>query len=395
MILFLLAFAGFSSGVSLTERPTVTDADLLTKAYYSLGLFVVGGLDIGTPIDGPVLGRMMLWLAYFGAPIFTASAVIEAIVRVIAPQRWQLRRLKNHFIIVGVGELTISYLRVLRQHSPKVPVVVVNDSLEVVRRQELEQTFNATVVVGDITHDFLLRQLRLPRARKVVLLAEDDFQAYEAANKILNLFPHLEHKIILHCRNLRFLRAMEETRVAKLCTNFNWYHLAAAAMVADHLIGHFRRTEARDVVVLAGFGRFGQTILEQLQEHAHGEIETVAVIDLDADRRVLVADEQQRMGGNYKRLVMQGDISHPEVWRTLQESVDLSANEPTVILATGQAASNLRTAMWVKHQYPNTLVFTRTNDKSALALEVGAEHQINSFSIKQLFEDNIPGAWLQ
>ena len=122
---------------------------------------------------------------------------------------------------------------------------------------------------------------------------------------------------------------------------------------------------------------------------------TVAVIDLDADRRVLVADEQQRMGGNYKRLVMQGDISHPEVWRTLQESVDLSANEPTVILATGQAASNLRTAMWVKHQYPNTLVFTRTNDKSALALEVGAEHQINSFSIKQLFEDNIPGAWLQ
>jgi len=395
LILFLLAFAGFSSGVSLTERPTVTDADLLTKAYYSLGLFVVGGLDNGTPIDGPVLGRMMLWLAYFGAPIFTASAVIEAIVRVIAPQRWQLRRLKNHFIIVGVGELTISYLRVLRQHSPKVPVVVVNDSLEVVRRQELEQTFNATVVVGDITHDFLLRQLRLPRARKVVLLAEDDFQAYEAANKILNLFPHLEHKIILHCRNLRFLRAMEETRVAKLCTNFNWYHLAAAAMVADHLIGHFRRTEARDVVVLAGFGRFGQTILEQLQEHAHGEIETVAVIDLDADRRVLVADEQQRMGGNYKRLVMQGDISHPEVWRTLQESVDLSANEPTVILATGQAASNLRTALWVKHQYPNTLVFTRTNDKSALALEVGAEHQINSFSIKQLFEDNIPGAWLQ
>ena len=395
MILFLLAFAGFSSGVSLTERPTVTDADLLTKAYYSLGLFVVGGLDNGTPIDGPVLGRMMLWLAYFGAPIFTASAVIEAIVRVIAPQRWQLRRLKNHFIIVGVGELTISYLRVLRQHSPKVPVVVVNDSLEVVRRQELEQTFNATVVVGDITHDFLLRQLRLPRARKVVLLAEDDFQAYEAANKILNLFPHLEHKIILHCRNLRFLRAMEETRVAKLCTNFNWYHLAAAAMVADHLIGHFRRTEVRDVVVLAGFGRFGQTILEQLQEHAHGEIETVAVIDLDADRRVLVADEQQRMGGNYKRLVMQGDISHPEVWRTLQESVDLSANEPTVILATGQAASNLRTALWVKHQYPNTLVFTRTNDKSALALEVGAEHQINSFSIKQLFEDNIPGAWLQ
>ena len=392
--IFLLAFVGLSSGVSLTERPSVTEADLLTRAYYSLGLFVVGGLDIGTPIDGPVVGRMMLWLAYFGAPVFTASAVIEAVVRVIAPQRWQLRRLKNHFIIVGASELTISYLRVLRAHSPDVPVVVVNDSIEIVRRQELEQTFNATVVVGEITHDFLLQQLRVQHARKVVMLAEDDFQAYEAANKILSRFPHLEHNIILHCRNLRFLRAMEETRVANLCTNFNSYHLAAAAMVRDQLIGHFRKTEARDVVIIAGFGRFGQTILEQLQEHAHGEIETVVLIDVDADRRVLVADEQQRMGGNYNRLVLQGDISHPEVWSLLQETVDLSTSEPTVILGTGHPASNLRTALWIKRQYPNALVFTRTNDKSELALDFGADHQINSFSIKQLVEDNIPADWL-
>ena len=40
--LFLLAFVGLISGVSLSERPDVTGAGLLTKAYYSLGLFVVG-----------------------------------------------------------------------------------------------------------------------------------------------------------------------------------------------------------------------------------------------------------------------------------------------------------------------------------------------------------------
>ena len=124
LTLFLLALVGFGTGVSLTERPDVTTSNLLTKAYYSLGLFVVGGLDLGTPIGGPLLGRIMLWLAYFGAPMLTASAVIEAVIRVIAPKRWQLRRLKNHFVIVGSGDQTISYLRMLRKHSPNVPVVV-------------------------------------------------------------------------------------------------------------------------------------------------------------------------------------------------------------------------------------------------------------------------------
>lgn len=393
--LFLLGFGGLLSGVTLSERPEVTASGLLTKAYYTLGLFVVGGLDIGTPVSGPLMGRIMLWLAYFGAPILTASAVIEAVIRVMAPHRWQFKRLQNHIVVVGAGELTTSYLRVLRKSSPNVPIVVVDEAIEAVREQELEQTFGVMVVVGDITHDFLLNGLRLEKAASVLLLGSDDFQSFEAASKILRLFPHLQSKVILHCHNLRFLRAMENTNVAKLCVPFNSYHLAAASLVNDHLIGHFKKTEARDMVVLAGFGRFGQTILEELQDYAQNEIDTVAVIDIDADRRVLVADEQQRMGDNYQRLIFEGDISHPEVWSDLGESIDLSRDEPTVILGTGRAEDNLRTALWLKENYPNAFVFVRTNDKSELAVEVGAEHGIRSISIKQLVEDNISLDWLR
>jgi Trk K+ transport system NAD-binding subunit len=393
--LFLLAFFGLASGVALSERPAVASSGLLTKAYYSLGLFVVGGLDIGTPVSGPVVGQIMLWVAYFGAPILTASAVIEAVIRVMAPHRWQLRRLHDHIVIVGAGELTISYLRVLRRHYPKVPIVVVDEAMETVREQELEQSFGVMVVVGDITHDFLLTGLRLRKAAGVLLLGGDDFQSFEAASKILRLFPHLHSRIILHCHNLRFLRAMENTTVARMCVTFNSYHLAAASLVNDHLINHFKKTEARDIVVLAGFGRFGQTILEELQDFAHSEIDTVAVIDIDADRRVLVAEEQHRMGDNYRRLVFEGDISHPEVWSDLAESIDLSRDEPTVILGTGRAEDNLRTALWLKENFPNALVFVRTNDKSELAVEVGAEHGIRSISIKQLVEDNISLDWLR
>ncbi len=394
LALFLFAFGGLLSGVTLTERPDVAHSSLLTKAYYSLGLFVVGGMDIGTPVGGPLLARCLLWVAYFGAPILTASAVFEALARILSPRPWQLRRIHQHVVIVGTGAMTDSYLRILRRHKPRQPVVVVDERIEVIRRQELQQTFNATVVTGDITHEFLITALRLHRASKVVLLGESDFQSYEAASRMLAKHPRLAGRIVLRCHNLRFMRALQETAIARQCLTFNSYQLAAAGLVRDHLIDHFHQTSERDAVVIAGFGRFGQTTLEELQAHAQREISTVALIDSDATRRLLVAEEQRRIGGSYRREILEGDISHPEVWHKLSKVMDLSVGSPTIILGTGNIEENLRAALWIKGHHPNALVFSRTTDASQLALEVGAEHDINSFSIRQLVEDNIPAEWL-
>lgn len=391
--LFGCGFMGLISGVGLSERPDIVSAGLLTKAHYSLGLFVVGGLDIGTPNSGPMLGQVILWVAYFGAPLLTASAVIEAVIRVVSPHGWQLKRLKNHIVVVGSGELTISYLRMLRKADPDVAVVVIDDNVEPVRVQELEQTFDAVVVIGEIKHEFLLAELGVERAARVVLLGDNDFQAFEAASRILRQFP--DTHLTLHCHNLRFLRAMQDTSVARLSATFNSYHLAAASLVRQSLLNHFKRTQAQDVVVLAGFGRFGQTILEELEDQAINEINQVALIDVDAERRILVAEEQERLGDSYQRLVFEGNISNPEVWQKLVSRVDLNQNEPTIILGTGSTEDNLRTALWIKRKYANALVFARTNDQSALAVEVGAEHDINCFSIKQLMEDNLPADWLR
>ncbi len=389
-----LALAGLSLGVGLSERPDVGEAGWLVLTYYSLGLFVVGGLDVGFPVGGPLLGRMMLWVAYFGAPVLTASAVIEAVMRVMARDRWQLRRLSDHVIIVGAGSLTLTYLRVLRRRRPDVAVVVLVEAIETTRRQELEEGFGVRVVVGDPTHEFLLRLLRLRRASQVVLLPDDNFLAFEAASKILRMYPGLEARIVLHSHNLRFLRTMEATNVGRRCMLFNSYHLAAAGLVRDYLLQHFRKTGIKDVVVLAGFGRFGQTILEELQDLAAGEFSTVGLIDLDAERRVLVVHEQGHLSDDYRRVVVQGNVGHPEVWRQLAESVDLEYSQPTVILGTGSPEENLRAAMWVKRRWPNALVFSRTNDVSVFATDVGREHDINSISITQLVEDNIPETWL-
>ena len=388
------ALLGFSLGVSLTERPEVVNASFLTKVYYSLGLFVVGGLDIGTPTGGPLIGRILLWSAYFGAPVLTASAVIDTLARVLSPGHWQLRRISNHIVLMGGGGMTDGYLRVLRKHFPRKRVVVVQERIEFVRRQELEQTYNVAVVIGDLTHDFMLKALRLAHASKVVLMGEKDFHAYEAASKILAQFPHLANNIVLRCHNLRFMRTMNETDLARRLVVFNAYHLAAEGLVRERLITHFRKTKAPDAVVIAGFGRFGQSVLEELQSHAQDLLSVVALIDQDAHRRVQVAEEQQKIGGAYRKEILQGEISHPELWWRLEAVVDLDSAQPTVIFGTGDIEENLRAAIWLKQRHPNALVFARTDDASSLALEIGAERGINYFSLKQLIEDNIPAEWL-
>jgi Trk K+ transport system NAD-binding subunit len=394
VLFFSLALAGLLSGVSLSERTDVTNAPFLTKAYYSLGLFVVGGLDLGTPQGGPLIGRTLLWIAYFGAPLLTASAVIDAVLTAVAQRRWRLTRIKNHIVIVGSGSLTTSYLRVLRDHDRAVPIVVVDTNIDPVRELELVETFGVTVLVGDITHEFLLQELRLRRAKRMLMLGDDDFLAFEAASKVLRLYPNLENNVVIHCASLRFLRAISDTRISKQSVRFNSYNLAAKALVRDSLVDHFIKTKEKDTVVLAGFGLFGQTILEELQENAPDQIARVLLIDVQAHRRIQIVEEQRRLAIGYEKHVLEGDISHPDVWRKVVDIFDLSIGEPVLILGTGMASNNLRTALWLKEKYPNALIFSRTNDISEFALQIGDDHGINCISITQLVEENIPPDWL-
>ena len=397
LFFFFGALAGFASGVSVTERPGVAEAGLLTQAYYSLSLFVVGGIDLGTPYGGPLLGRVLVWVSYFGAPILAASTVIGALLRAMAPQSWKLRRLKNHVVIVGAEELSLSYLRVLRRHNPGIDVVVVSRTApEQSVVDEFQQELGALVVVGDITHEFFLRQLHVERARKILLLADDSLRSYEAASNLLNMVPGIGPRIVIHCVRLRFMRAMQNTLVAQSCETFNTYHLAASGLVRNHMLPQIQATRDMDVIIIAGFGRFGQTILEELQRDAAGELATVAIIERDARRRVLVAEEQMAFNHGYRREIYDGDISHPEVWQRVQSEIALKPDgqNAVFVLGTGLEEENLRTALWIRRKYPKAMVITRSGRESRFASEVAAEHDFISISINQLVEENIPAGWV-
>lgn len=391
VLAFALGVIGLLSGVGVSERE-IADTDGLTKVYYALGLFLFGGMDLGTPQGGPLWGRWLLWSAYFLAPAITASAVIDAVLRVMAPER-RLRRLRDHVVVAGTGRLPSLYLRRLRQADPNVRVVVVTPDRSGTR--ELREVYDARVVQGDVTNPAVLARLGLDHARRIMLLTDDDFTNLDAATRILAQAPHLGPDVVVHVSDLRFLHSMAGTRLAQRCQIFNGHQIAAAHLVQTSVVDHFRRTEPRDVVILAGFGRFGETVLGELQSRAAGSFDHVVIIDVDAKRRAMVFDEQVGFANDYRRDILAGDLRDPALWRQVAETIENGCAEPVFVIGSGVDRTNLRTALWLAGKYPRSLVMARSEARWSFAEEVSREAGIHTFSVAELVTQSMPMEWFE
>lgn len=392
-IVFLLCgFFGFLSGVNVTERD-LSNANPFTLLYYSMGLFILGGLDLGVPIGGPFWGRSLTWIAYFGAPLLTTSAIVEWLQIVAAnPKRW-LRKIRDHTVVVGINDLSRSVMDKIIDLDPDTQLVVIERDIRKTVRQELEDRYGARCLAGEFTDEYFLHMLRVNRMSRVVLASEYDFDNFETASKLLEMRPDMGERIILHSNRLRYLREMEHSDVVQNTHTFNSYHLAAKHLVHTVMMEHFRSTEKLDTVVLAGFGRFGQTVFEELQEIGASELAEIAIIDLDAHRRVLVAEEQVEVDADVRKHIVQGEIGHPEVWHQVERFVDLSSGIPLVLMVTGQDDENLRAGIWLSKLHPNAKVMIRSQRESHFAESVGQSSGIHTFSLQQVFQDSIPDAW--
>ena len=396
MAFLLVCTAGLTGlllGVGVSERD-LTGAGVLGKAYYVLGLFVLGGLDIGTPVGGPAAARALLWTAYFAAPVITASALIEAAVRLVRPLAERARVLGDHVVLGGAGRLTMVYVRKLRERNPKRQIVVVERDPGHPALPELRDVYRASVVVGDITHDSVLSLLSLPKAHRVLLLTGDDFANLDAAAKVLDRAPNLAGRMVAHVADLGFMRETAGSRVARDCEIFNGHEFAATHLVEDHLLGRFRETPERDVVVLAGFGRFGQTVLRQLQEHADGSFGPAVIIDQRAEVRARAFAEHPGFSESYDQTVLEGDILDPGIWHRIGEVIRTSGREPVIVLGSGEDGTNLQAALMARKRHPEAYVLVRSFRPSPFTAEVAHEAGLHAFHLGGLIASGMPARWL-
>lgn len=393
LLTFACGFIALSSGVELTDRPGVSGAGVLTRLYYAIGLFVLGGLDLGMPTGGPSWARDLLWAVYFAAPAITASAVIEGVLKVLEPQAWRLSRLRGHVIVSGAGRLSMLYLRRLRSVNSSVPIVVVHSGKAESFLEQARDIYRAEIIQGEITSRTLLNQLRLDRASRVVLLNESDVSNLDAATRVLSLEPRLQGNIVVHVADLRFMLGMSHTLVAKSCDIFNAHQIAARHLVETRVRRHFNHTLPRDRIILAGFGRFGQTVLEELQLQAPRSFDRCLLIDSQVDRACAEFAEQVGFLDSYQRSCVQGDMRDPRVWAALDKEHQLSACEPVIVVGSGDDDTNLRTAIWLQKRFPRALVIARSFRPSLFADDVSRESGFEMVSIADLLTASMPASW--
>ena len=385
VVVVAMGVTGLSAGVELSERPGVPASGLPAKVYYTLGLFVFGGLDLGVPRGGPLWGRVLLWCAYFAAPAITTSALLEGVLLMVRPYAWRWRWLRGHLIIGGCGRLTFLYLERLRESDPRLPVLVVERSTENPQVQVMSERPRTQVLYGDISSEAVLSALKVKRAKSVVLLTGDDYANLDAASRICRIKPELAAKTLVHVSDIRLLRVIEQTNILRGVRKFNSYRTAARHLVEAKLMPHFRLTEdTPDTVVLAGFGRFGQTVLDELQQLAAGLFDTVVIIDLAAEQLAMVFAEQVGFDDDYRREVVEADLQHPGTWQQVQELIGTARTQPVFALGCGYDGVNIRTALWLSSKFPDARIFARCFDQSSFTEQISREGGFEIVSTAEL-----------
>lgn len=400
-----LAILAFRMGVEVSDRPGIPSAGLAAQLYYAIGLFVLGGLDLGVPVSGPVVGRDLLWTAYFAAPLLTAGALIEGILRLWNPRWWRLKGLRNHVVIVGMGEIGRLYLEALRRVDPHRKVLVVDVLSDHVNVIGAVTRHGALFISGDIRNQTTQETLRLHRARGAVLTTGSDLVNLEAATDMLAQYPNLNDRIVAHVADGALERSVvvpKESTGSSLAGRrlFNAHRIAANELVHRHLVPRFDQTQLADVVILAGFGRFGQTILELLTSEAPSEFSTVLIVDQVAELRRRQFEEHTLLGPGHRLLTLTRDLSDPGTWAEVQgildqlgsdaprpEGIDPQGRSAIFVLGTDDDPLNLRSAMTLRRGNPAAHIVVRCFHDSTLTDHLAEEGRFDVFGVSALLRD--------
>lgn len=381
-----LAMTAFRVGVDVSARPGLPGAGVFTQVYYSLGLFVLGGLDLGVPTGGPVWARAVLWTAFFLSPLITTSAVVEGILRASRPEWIARLGRRNHVVVVGAGKLGVLCLEGLCKGRQTPRLVVVDVDLHHANAEEVRSRFAADFVAGDVRHGSTRSVLRLGAARGVILVTGNDLVNMEAAWNILDDHPGLP--VAVHVADIALTRDVPPLPTG--AETFNAHRMAAEHLYKEHLEARFAATKSDDVVVVAGFGRFGQTITEQLLRTAQQELAKIVVVDISARARLGLFEQQvQDLPGGVARVAIDGDLADPETWRRVAEEIGDIEDAPAYVLGTDNDSANLRASMLLRAQNHDSAIYVRCSIESRFTVELGKHRDIQVLAVEREMRDAV------
>ena len=326
---------------------------LVESAYYSLGLFLWMNNPLGFPLpeQGAAWAVYLARAVYFAAPLVLAWTILEGAVRVArrvfsSPERL-IGKMRDHVVIGGLGRVGNLLIETLGRDRV---VVVQQDEdspfIDALRRD------GVPVLIGDMTRAEDLRRAGIERARGLITVSGDDIANLDACHIAAKLRADLH--TAAQVTDVQLQRLVERSPNLSVAT-FNTYQLAVRDLVQSTLSGLFENRE-RLLVILAGVGRFGRCLAEQLIS-SFGQIElSLVFIDRQGARIGRVLQASLPDGERYVRAghVYDGDIHDPHIWREIREHHDLA--NAVVILCTDNDVHNVNTALMIEDQVGGDVV---------------------------------------
>jgi Trk K+ transport system NAD-binding subunit len=393
VLVFILTLVAIASGVGTTGVESLRDQSIFAWIYYAGGLFVFGGLDLGVPAGGPAWGRMALWAAYLMAPVITTTAVIEALVRILRPGGRRGRKLENHVILVGAGPVGLAYLAAIRSVEPEKVVLLLDHLGSLVNTTEVEELGGVEVLQADARRPATLGLLAMERADRMIVVTDDDLVNLDVAWGAKESCPALP--VAVHVADLSLLRPvnrMVRDRVREAAPGvsqplvFNTHRIGALHLYERSLHPHFQETAYRDVVVLVGFGRFAQTILELLRVTAPDEIARVLVVDTDAGRLLRQFEADVSLDA-IPHSAVDGDPEDPGTWDRVSEELGGMDGDPIYLLASSDEVVNFRAAMLLRAREAEALIFARCFHRGRFAESLAAQRRFQLLAFDEVLRD--------
>lgn len=263
--------------------------------------------------------------------------------------------------------------------------------------EQVARAHGALLVAGDARTGSCLRSMQLERAREAVLLTGDDLVNLDAAWRIAEMAPDLP--VTAHVSDLGLWRTIDAVRangVGDRVRIFNAHRVAAHRLYEEHLAAYFATTEPEDVVVLLGFGRFGQTVLEYLQRRAGSQIKQAVVVDRAAGRRARLYEAQVGNGGRCDLVVVEGDLDDPHTFEHIDATLEMSEAPPVFVIGTDDDQRNLRSAITLRSSYPDSRIFVRCVHQSAFGARISTTLRFEVLAVDAMLRHALaeePTSW--
>jgi voltage-gated potassium channel Kch len=303
----------------------------------------------------------------------------------MAVERFGMRR---HLIVAGFGKLGMNFVTASRRWDMRALIVALDRDVNRAAVTQARRLSHVRFLPADIQLPGAFHHLALKRARAVVLLTDNDLLNLEVAFQLVQSHPDL--RVIAHCSDLALERLLADAwdAVAQGRIHvFNSHRAAAQHLYEHHLRAHFAHTPDRDTVILAGFGRFAQTILEFLGQESQDEVERVLIAGPAASLGLRKFRSQVQPSELLDAKPFDGDLMDPEAWQAVARELGGSTVPPTVLLASDDVSVNLQSALLARRRWPDSRIFVRCQDESSFADELASAHRFTLLPVDSLLRE--------